>query len=208
MFTVYKNGIIDFRSTTENLYNVKSTGESKLSHFETKEGLVKDFQGQGNAKKENNNYLNSYEKISKIDANHVTYYVKDIMTQDMIYIDNSHTVRELYNLLDDKKIAQIPVTSIDKKIIGLVDSKFILDLFVQNLSNAHNIFNKKLRDISFPDIITTHPNTDLKEVIKLMLDLRLGALAVVNDEGELKGIVSKSYIFKAMSRIPQLEIWS
>ncbi len=202
MFTVYNNGIVDFKSTTENLYNVKSIEKSNLSHFETNDELVDDFSKQ---KKE---FLNSYKKISKIDSNQITYYVKDIMTQDVISIDNSHTLKEVYMLLDEKKIAQIPITSIDKKIIGLVDSRFILSLFVQNLSNAHNIFNKKLKDINFPEIITTHPDTDLKEVIKLMLDFRLGALAVVNEEGELKGIVSKSYIFKAMSSIPQLEIWS
>lgn len=202
MFTVYNNGIVDFKSTTENLYNIKSIEKSNLSHFETNDELVDDFSKQ---KKE---FLNSYKKISKIDSNQITYYVKDIMTQDVISIDNSHTLKEVYMLLDEKKIAQIPITSIDKKIIGLVDSRFILSLFVQNLSNAHNIFNKKLKDINFPEIITTHPDTDLKEVIKLMLDFRLGALAVVNEEGELKGIVSKSYIFKAMSSIPQLEIWS
>ena len=202
MFTVYNNGIVDFKSTTENLYNVKSIEKSNLSHFETNDELVDDFSKQ---KKE---FLNSYKKISKIDSNQITYYVKDIMTQDVISIDNSHTLKEVYMLLDEKKIAQIPITSIDKKIIGLVDSRFILSLFVQNLSNAHNTFNKKLKDINFPEIITTHPDTDLKEVIKLMLDFRLGALAVVNEEGELKGIVSKSYIFKAMSSIPQLEIWS
>lgn len=202
MFTVYNNGIVDFKSTTENLYNIKSIEKSNLSHFETNDELVDDFSKQ---KKE---FLNSYKKISKIDSNQITYYVKDIMTQDVISIDNSHTLKEVYMLLDEKKIAQIPITSIDKKIIGLVDSRFILSLFVQNLSNAHNTFNKKLKDINFPEIITTHPDTDLKEVIKLMLDFRLGALAVVNEEGELKGIVSKSYIFKAMSSIPQLEIWS
>lgn len=202
MFTVYNNGIVDFKSTTENLYNVKSIEKSNISHFETKDGLAKNFS------KQNNEFLNSYKKISKIDSNQITYYVKDIMTQDVISIDNSHTVQEVYNLLNDKKIAQIPVTSIDKKIIGLADSKFILDLFVQNLNNSHNIFNKKLKDINFPEIITTHPDTDLKEVIKLMLDFRLGALTVVDEQGELKGIVSKSYIFKAMSSIPQLEIWS
>ena len=202
MFTVYNNGIVDFKITTENLYNIKSIEKSNLSHFETNDELVDDFSKQ---KKE---FLNSYKKISKIDSNQITYYVKDIMTQDVISIDNSHTLKEVYMLLDEKKIAQIPITSIDKKIIGLVDSRFILSLFVQNLSNAHNTFNKKLKDINFPEIITTHPDTDLKEVIKLMLDFRLGALAVVNEEGELKGIVSKSYIFKAMSSIPQLEIWS
>lgn len=211
MFTVYNNGIPDFKSTSENIYNVKSIEQVNKTSLETQSEAFKDFsrqEQQEQRKKKNTEFLNSYQKISQIDSVQTAYFVKDIMTQDVIYMDNSHTVKEAHALLNDRKIAQIPITTIDKKIIGLVDSRFILNLLVQNLDNPQGVFNRKLQDVSFPEIITTHPDTDLKEVIKIMLDFRLGALAVVNEEGELKGIVSKSYIFKSMTCSPQLEMWT
>ena len=110
--------------------------------------------------------------------------------------------------LRDKKTAQIPVTTIDKKIVGLIDSKFILALLIQNLDQANLFLGRRLREINFPEIITTTPEAELRDVVKIMFDFEIGTMAVVDDTGTLKGIISKSYIFKAMSCIPQLEIWS
>lgn len=211
MFTVYNNGIVDFKSTSENLYNVKSIEQVNKTHFETQEESFKDFgrnEPESQNRNENKEFLNSYKRISQIDSVEPSYFVQDIMSQDFIYIDNSHTLKEAYNLINDKKISQIPVTTIDKKIVGLVDSNFILNLLVQNLDTPQSVFNRKLQDVSFPQIITTHPHTELKEVIKIMLDFRLGSLAVVDEVGELKGMVSKSYIFKAMTCSPQLKMWT
>lgn len=211
MFTIYNNGIVDYKSSTENLYNVKNINETTKFTFDPKEDSVKDFknkQDQNGEKKKQEQFLSSYKKISQINQGNQFFFVRDIMSQDLLYIDNSHTIKEAYELLKDKKTAQIPVTTIDKKIVGLIDAKFILSLLMQNLDQPNLLLNRRLRDISFPEIITANPDSELKDVIKIMFDFEIGTMAVVNEEGILKGIISKSYIFKAMSCIPQLEIWS
>ena len=68
--------------------------------------------------------------------------------------------------------------------------------------------NRRLREISFPEIIATNVEAELKDVLKVMFDFQIGTMAVVDNEGFLKGIVSKSYIFKAMSCVPHFEVWS
>ncbi len=211
MFTIYNNGIVDYKSSTENLYNVKNINETTKFTFDPKEDSVKDFQNkqdQNGEKKKQEQFLSSYKKISQINQGNQFFFVRDIMSQDLLYIDNSHTIKEAYELLKDKKTAQIPVTTIDKKIVGLIDAKFILSLLMQNLDQPNLLLNRRLRDISFPEIITVNPDSELKDVIKIMFDFEIGTMAVVNEEGILKGIISKSYILKAMSCIPQLEIWS
>jgi acetoin utilization protein AcuB len=214
MFTVYNNGIVDYKSSTENLYNVKNINESKQSTLNPEDETLNEFQrnlnqnNQGKKQKNQEQILSSYKKISQINQSNNFYYVKDIMSQDLLYIDNSHTVKEAYELLRDKKTAQIPVTTIDKKIVGLIDSKFILALLIQNLDQANLFLGRRLREINFPEIITTTPEAELRDVVKIMFDFEIGTMAVVDDTGTLKGIISKSYIFKAMSCIPQLEIWS
>ncbi|WP_198305511.1 HPP family protein [Arcobacter vandammei] len=211
MFTIYNNGIIDHKSSTENLYNVKNISETSKFTFDPQEDSIKDFkqeQGRNNQKKQQEQFLSSYKKISQINQGNQFFFVKDIMSQDLLYIDNSHTIKEAYELLRDKKTAQIPVTTIDKKIVGLIDAKFILSLLIQNLDQPNLFLNRRLREIAFPQIITTTPDAELKDVVKIMFDFEIGTMAVVDEEGTLKGIISKSYIFKSMSCIPQLEIWS
>lgn len=212
MFTIYNNGIVDYKGSTDNLYNVKSINEITNIRFDPQEKSFADFknkQERQNNKRQEEQFLSSYKKMSQINQpNNQFYFVKDIMIQDVLYIDDSHTVKEAYELLKDKKIEQIPVTTIDKKIIGLIDAKFILSSLLQNLDEPNTFLNRRLREISFPEIIATNVEAELKDVLKVMFDFQIGTMAVVDNEGFLKGIVSKSYIFKAMSCVPHFEVWS
>ena len=212
MFTVYNNGIVDYKGSPDNLYNVKNINEITNIRFDPQEKSFADFknkQEKQNNKKQEEQFLSSYKKMSQINQpNNQFYFVKDVMIQDVLYIDDSHSVKEAYELLKDKKIEQIPVTTIDKKIIGLIDAKFILSSLLQNLDEPNTFLNRRLREISFPEIIATNVEAELKDVLKVMFDFQIGTMAVVDNEGFLKGIVSKSYIFKAMSCVPHFEVWS
>lgn len=212
MFTIYNNGIVDYKGSTDNLYNVKSINEITNIRFDPQEKSFADFknkQERQNNKRQEEQFLSSYKKMSQINQpNNQFYFVKDVMIQDVLYIDDSHSVKEAYELLKDKKIEQIPVTTIDKKIIGLIDAKFILSSLLQNLDEPNTFLNRRLREISFPEIIATNVEAELKDVLKVMFDFQIGTMAVVDNEGFLKGIVSKSYIFKAMSCVPHFEVWS
>ena len=212
MFTVYNNGIVDYKGSPDNLYNVKNINEITNIRFDPQEKSFTDFknkQEKQNNKKQEEQFLSSYKKMSQINQpNNQFYFVKDVMIQDVLYIDDSHSVKEAYELLKDKKIEQIPVTTIDKKIVGLIDAKFILSSLLQNLDEPNTFLNRRLREISFPEIIATNVEAELKDVLKVMFDFQIGTMAVVDNEGFLKGIVSKSYIFKAMSCVPHFEVWS
>ena len=197
MFTVYNNGIVDYKGSPDNLYNVKSINEITNIRFDPQEKSFADFknkQEKQNNKKQEEQFLSSYKKMSQINQpNNQFYFVKDVMIQDVLYIDDSHSVKEAYELLKDKKIEQIPVTTIDKKIVGLIDAKFILSSLLQNLDEPNTFLNRRLREISFPEIIATNVEAELKDVLKVMFDFQIGTMAVVDNEGFLKGIVSKSY---------------
>lgn len=129
--------------------------------------------------------------------NNQFYFVKDIMIQDVLYIDDSHTVKEAYELLKDKKIEQIPVTTIDKKIIGLIDAKFILSSLLQNLDEPNTFLNRRLREVNFPEIIATNVEAELKDVLKVMFDFQIGTMPVVDNEGFFKRDSIKKLYFQS-----------
>ena len=57
-------------------------------------------------------------------------------------------------------------------------------------------------------MITAEPTTDIRKVAKVMIDFKLGAIPIVDEDGILRGIVSKTDIIKAVSHIPRLQLWS
>ena len=210
MFAVYNNGSVGFRSTADNLYNLKNVDEVADVRLKPDEGFIQemDKRNQNQAERFSSDALNSYKKMANIDTLEPVYHVKDIMTKEVFYIDNKSSIKEAYDLLFQKKIAQIPVISFGKKIVGMISKKIILNLIMANIENIQNVLNRKIEDISLPEIITAEPISDIRRVAKVMIDFKLDAIPIVDEESILLGIVSKTDILKAVSFLPKLQLWS
>ena len=205
MFAIYNNGTVGFRSTSDNLYNLKNVEESQAIEFKPQEGFIEDFTKHN---KQNQNALNSYKKMANIDTSEIVFHVKDIMTKNCIYIDSKSTIQDAYNVLREYKIGQMPIVSFGKKIMGIIDKKMILNFLMDDLENKNNILGKKLEDLYLQQLITADPDTDIRKVAKVMIDFKLHAVPIVEENDILIGIVSKTDIIKAVSHIPQFQLWS
>lgn len=205
MFAIYNNGTVGFRSTSDNLYNLKNIEESQAIEFKPQEGNILDFAKHN---KQNENALNSYKKMANIDTSEIVFHVKDIMTKDCIYIDSKSSIQDAYNVLREYKIGQMPIVSFGKRIMGTIDKKMILNLLMDDLENSKNTLEKKLEDLYLPQLITADPQTDIRKVAKVMIDFKLHAVPIVEENDILIGIVSKTDIIKAVSHIPQFQLWS
>ena len=146
--------------------------------------------------------------MANIDTLEPVYEVKDIMTRNCIYIDNESTIKDAYDSLKELDINQMPVVSFGKKITAMINKEQILNLLMNDIENSKNILKKKLNDVYLDEVITANPISDIRRVAKVMIDLRLDAIPIVDENDILQGIVSKTDIIKAISHIPHLQLWS
>lgn len=214
MFAIYNNGSVGFRSTADNLYNIKNTEAPLAVDLKPNDDTM--FEQLVTSKKEEKNKqntpnkeaLSTYKKMANINTSEIIYHVQDIMNTQCINIFKNQTVKNAYDALKEYKVSQIPIISDEKKIIGLINKKIILNLLIEDLENVNEILNRKLDDLYLPQVITTDPITDIRRVAKVMLDFKLDAIPVVNEDDIIVGIVSKSDIIRAVSHIPKLQLWS
>jgi len=212
MFAIYNNGSVGIRSTADNLYELKNTEAPHKAEMKPDDDTYFEqlMTSQKDNKKTNPNQqaVDAYKKMANIDTSDIVYHVQDIMTTKSITINVNQTIMEAYNTLKEYKVSQIPVITNDDKIMGLINKKMILNLIVEDIGNAQYILDRKIDDIFLPEVITSDPITDIRRVAKVMLDFRLDAIPVVNNNDILVGIVSKTDIIKAVSHIPKLQLWS
>lgn len=210
MFAVYNNGSVSMRSTADNLYDLKQIDAPSNIQLKPDDDTL--FQDYMDSKKNNNssdqNALDIYKKMANIDTKELVYHVRDIMTRDCTTINSKQTVKEAYDILKELNISQIPVVVFGKKIQGLIDNKTILNLLLENIDNNEEILNRKIEDIFLPELITADPISDIRRVSKVMIDFKLHAIPIVDEEDIVIGIVSKTDIIKAVSNIPHLQLWS
>lgn len=208
MFTIYNNGTIDFKSRSENNHELKSILPSSASKLDTNDEEVKDFSQELKNNSETAKYISSYQKVANLDNLEPVYKVKDIMTKEVFHATLSATIEDLYYFIIEKKVSQIPITDFGKKIVGIVNKKLILSLIMNHKDNLSLILKRKIDDVYLPEVLTADPEADVRQVVKVMLDLRLDAIPIVDEQDTLLGIVSKTDILKAVANFPKLQLWS
>ena len=211
MFAIYKNGSVGFRSTADNLYNLKNVDELSETRLKPDEGFIQEldrYDKEEKQKKEHTEALNQYKKMANIDISEPVYHAKDIMTKNCIYIDVQSTINDAYDSLHELDIDQMPVVSFGKKIIGMISKKLILDLLMDDIENSKYILNKKIDDIVLSELITADPISDIRRIAKVMVDFELDAMPIIAENDVLVGIISKTDIIKAISHLPRLQLWS
>ena len=147
-------------------------------------------------------YSKSYKRLNK---------VKDYMTTSVFSISSEELVIEAIRLLLENKVARIVVIKKDKAI-GIITGRDLLPTtsllnFKDKESKNKNFLGISLRGILFVDdimrnsLITILSNTDLAIAAKIMIRNRISGLPVVDKNDKLKGIITKTDILRAFSKI-------
>lgn len=207
MFAIYDNGNMIFRNSADNLSKYNRVGSPQKAVMDTEEeNVYDDFLNK--KKKSQNDAINSYKKIVNLDTSEAIYHVKDIMTKETITLQSNDSLQNAYNTLNEYKVSLIPVLTSSDKIVGLINNTLILDQVINAGGNPQTVLNRTIESLSFEEFITTDPLSDIRRVAQVMTKFKINALPVVEEDGILRGIVSKTDIIKAVSHIPHLQLWS
>lgn len=118
--------------------------------------------------------------------------VKDIMTQNVLTIAETATLKDAVKTMADNGVSSLVVKCRDETRFGMVTRKdAIKEFIVKNGINA----NQPLGNIMTFPLVVISPTMKIKEAAVMMDMYRIRRIPVVND-GKLIGIVSNSDIFK------------
>lgn len=122
--------------------------------------------------------------------------VSEIMTPNPERAEVTETVRDALFKLVELDVRHLPVVD-QKELVGMLSDRdlreYVIpmasDLEMVNTSDAR--FERPVSEVMQGDVIHVHPETDVSEVIELMIDHKIGAVPVVQPStGTLVGIVS------------------
>lgn len=134
-------------------------------------------------------------------ANRLT--VADWMTKNPITIEEDASVIEAIHLLKEKNIRRLPVMR-KGKLAGLVTEKMLLGYMPAKASSLdqwelHYLLSKTpVKAAMNPKPHTVTPTTPISEAAKLIHDRKLNGITVVNDQGELVGLLTTTNALEAL----------
>ncbi|HOQ17076.1 MAG TPA: CBS domain-containing protein [Defluviitaleaceae bacterium] len=111
--------------------------------------------------------------------------VRDIMTQNVISVDEEESVLRASQVMRDANVGSVPVVRGDK-LVGIITDR---DIVVRNVADGEDVDNVTCKNIMTTDLVTCSPDMDVDEVAALMSKHQVRRIPVV-ENGKVVGMVS------------------
>jgi acetoin utilization protein AcuB len=129
--------------------------------------------------------------------------VSDWMTRNPVTIDASATIVEAIHLLKEKNFRRLPVMR-NGKLVGIVTERMLLT-FTPGKSTSldtwelhYLLARTPVTEAMNPKPNTITADTDLVDAAQLIHDRKLNGITVVNEGGELVGILTTTNALEAL----------
>ncbi len=136
------------------------------------------------------------------------FHASDIMSSPVFTIEPEVNVGDAWMKFMDKKVHHMPVLSSEGKLIGIVSDRDLLRELIINKGNIELAKDVTVNDVMSTEVIATTPLTDIRRIAKAMLSNHIGAMPIVNDDGVIVGIITRSDILYAIIHQPELKLWA
>lgn len=138
--------------------------------------------------------------------------VSDVMTTGGVSVAPDVRVNDAWQTLAEHKVAQAPVVDALGRVIGLLLRADMapLDLLPEPgaVKQAIDLARRPVSEVMVSPVPTVAPDTELRRVAAVLLDMGLPGLPVTDDAGVLSGFISRTDILRAVAADPPLDLWS
>lgn len=150
----------------------------------------------------------AYRSVDALPESPSTLLAGAIMTSPVVTLRPEATISEALALFEQRDFRHIPVVSAAGRLVGIVSDR---DLWRQLAGGAGlpQAVNRAtpLQYVMTARVLAASSDTDVRHVARLFVEQRIGALPVA-DDGELKGIVTRSDVLGAVMRHYRLHLWA
>ena len=128
-------------------------------------------------------------------------YVRDIMTTGVVTVRPDTPYREIAAMFREHQVSGFPVTAKDGTVIGVVSESDLLALAAGRQHRGHRADDQATAgDLMTHPAVTIGPDDLVQTAARVMHSRRLQRLPVVDRDGRLEGIVSRSDVLSVFRR--------
>jgi CBS domain-containing protein len=146
--------------------------------------------------------------------------VADVMTRDPITANPETPLTEVIKTIAEKRISGLPVVDTAGQLVGVISETdlmwretnvtppayiMLLDsvIYLENPGryekDLHKALGQTVKEVMSPNPVTITPEKQLSEAAKLMHDRSIHRLPVVDQAGQIVGILTRGDIVRAMA---------
>jgi len=132
---------------------------------------------------------------------------RDLMTPDPLTVNPEMSIADVWDLMREVEIRHVPVVRsgtlvgiLSDRDLGRVDMARLLK--IEGANALRQELATPIAQVMTSDVISVEPDTEVGDVIDLLIEHRIGALPVVDpDTQEVLGIISYVDVLRAVQRL-------
>lgn len=139
-------------------------------------------------------------------------FVSERMSKDLTTVGPDMTIFEAKKLMVEKEIRHLPVIDAAGKLLGIVTDRDVRDAMPSTLLKKadYDITLAKIMNFPVRDIMTANPLTiyayyTIQDSLLVMQKKKVGALPVIDQDGNLKGLLSVRDLLRAFVNVLNID---
>ena len=134
-----------------------------------------------------------------------------IMSSPVVTLLSTDFVQTAWELFHQRRFRHLPIVSAAGRLVGVLSDRDFLSLGLDHigreLSRSEQL-HRPLSEIMRTNVLTCRPQTEIRAICQVMFAERIGAMPVVDEAGELVGILTGHDILKTLVNRAPLEMWT
>lgn len=134
---------------------------------------------------------------------------KQIMTSPVVTLPPMAALSQAWEVIGMKRFRHIPIVSPEGKLIGLLSDRDLLRTTMELTAspNKKKAFTATIQDIMVTQILSASPDEEIRAIVRILFEERIGAMPLVNHQGEIVGILTRSDILRTIMNEAPFEMW-
>jgi acetoin utilization protein AcuB len=132
--------------------------------------------------------------------------VRDYMKSPVFAVTPDTLIDNALETMREKHVRRLPVVE-NGRLVGLVTRNIIAEAIPPSpapltLWGIHyELSRMKVRDVMITDVVAVHPDDTIKEVVALSEKHEIGTFPVVDENGNLVGILTNTDLLHIMAKL-------
>lgn len=112
--------------------------------------------------------------------------IQDVMTRDVQTVSPQETIQRAAQLMNELNVGAIPVVE-GGKLVGMITDR---DIAVRSVAIGQDPTSTKVTAAMSTDVRTCTTDQSVQDLLKQMADVQIRRIPVLDDSGQIVGIVS------------------
>lgn len=124
-----------------------------------------------------------------------------IMTKNVLTLTPETSMYDAWKFFCKHRFRHVPILNESDLLVGILSDRKLLEESSLIVHPSNHASEHCIHEVMVSNVLTASPETDLRVIAEIMINERVGSMPILNDLGNLVGIITRADILRTIIKI-------